>query len=273
MVKIINNLKILLNGNKCALKYSAGEFTHKNIGDALNVYLFEKVFGKEVESYKNLLNVGVPQVYSFIGSVLDNTAVRNLVVMGSGFKSATSKVPVVPKKVIACRGPLTRKKLMDHQLEVPEVYGDPAILLPFFYNPEVTKKYRIGFIPHYSEMDLEIVKYWKEKPDVKYIDVFSKMEDFIQDIKSCDFTISSSLHGVILSHAYGVPSGWIKLSDTLVGGSFKFDDYFNSLNTSFKPMSLERSSKIVDLQPQTTLPETNSLAENLLETFNSAKVF
>lgn len=41
------------------------------------------------------------------------------------------------------RGPVTRNILMDLGYDVPSVYGDPAILLPLFYNPIVEKNMTI----------------------------------------------------------------------------------------------------------------------------------
>jgi pyruvyltransferase len=268
--KGLNNIGVLLDSNKCVLKWSSGSYTTKNIGDVLNKYLFREIFKKEPVNIKKVLNIGIPPVYSFIGSVLDNSAVRNLTVMGSGFKSETSPIPVLPRKVIACRGPLTRKKLLDKGMSsVPESYGDPAILLPDFYNPEVSKKYKMGFIPHYTDKDLPIVRNWMDKSGVKYIDVFSDMETFVKDIKSCDFTISSSLHGVIISHTYGIPSGWVSLSDNLVGGDFKFNDYFQSIGKSYNPLKLESYSNIDEIGKGTILPEMSSMKKDLMECFKS----
>lgn len=271
--KGINNLNILLDDNKCLLKWSSGKLTTKNIGDVLNVYLFKKIFQKDIVNIKQVLNIGVPPVYSFIGSVLDNSAVKNLIVMGSGFKSADSPLPVLPTKIVACRGPLTRQKLLDMGMhDVPEIFGDPAILLPSFYNPDVQKMHKMGFIPHYTDSDLQVVHNWNKKDGVKFIDVFSDMEDFVKDLKSCEFTISSSLHGVIISHAYGIPSAWVKLSDNLVGGDFKFRDYFQSLDTSFDALNLGNFSNVEDLKDECILPEMDSLITKLQSTFDTVKI-
>jgi hypothetical protein len=47
-------------------------------------------------------------------------------------------------------------------------------------------------------------------------------------------TYSSSLHGVIVSHAFGVPSIWMASSKPLHGDGVKFDDYFASCNAKAK---------------------------------------
>ncbi|MDX1760857.1 MAG: polysaccharide pyruvyl transferase family protein [Christiangramia sp.] len=270
--RIINHAGVLADRNKRILKWSSGEFTSNNIGDLLNVYLFEKVFRKEVVSYRDVLNLGVPPVYSFIGSVLDNSAVKNLTVIGSGFKRESSKMPVKPKKVISCRGPLTREKLLQLGLEVPEVYGDPAILLPEFYNPQVEKKVKMGLIPHYVDKDLEIVSKWGNKEDVKLIDVFSGMETFISDIKSCEFTVSSSLHGVILSHAYGIPSAWSPLSDNLAGGGFKFNDYYQSVDAVCEQIHLQRFQSPTEVEQYVSLPELDRTTKKLLKILESVEI-
>ena len=270
--RLKNHVEVLTNKNRRIVKWSSGKYTSNNIGDALNEYLFQKVFGKEVISYRNVLNLGIPPVYSFIGSVLDNSAVKNLTVMGSGFKRETSKMVVKPMKVISCRGPLTRGKLLKMGVEVPEVYGDPAILLPEYYNPTVEKKYKMGLIPHYVDKDLEIVRRWSRNSDVINIDVFSKMESFVSDLKSCDFTASSSLHGVILSHAYGIPSVWVPLSDKLAGGSFKFNDYYQSVNAECKPVHLKNFELPAEVESSTSLPQLGKITEKLMKTLKTIEV-
>lgn len=270
--RVYNHLNVLTDNDKCIVKWSASDTTKTNIGDALNPYLFNKVFGKRPINIKEVLNLGFPPVYSFIGSVLDNSSVKNLIVIGSGFKSEFSKMNIIPKQVIATRGPLTRKKLLNLDLKVPKIYGDPAILLPRYYNPVVNKNFKIGLIPHYVDKDLEVVKFWSKRSEVKMIDVFSSMENFVKDLKSCEFTISSSLHGVILSHAYGIPSVWIKLSNQVAGDGFKFYDYYQSLEINIEPVILENDTSISNLENKSILPDIEKLEDKLFQTLMNAPI-
>lgn len=272
--RIIKHATALVDRDKRIVKWSKGRFTQANVGDVLNEYLFPKVFDKEPVNIGEVINPGFPIVYSFIGSTLDNNSVKSLVVLGSGFKSASSNLPEKPKKVVACRGPLTRKKLIEAGLDVPETYGDPAILLPRYYQPKSSKMYRMGIIPHYVDKDVKELENWRNKPGVKIIDVSSGVEDFVEDINSCDFTISSSLHGVIISHAYGIPSGWVKLSERLAGGAFKFQDYFNSVGVEYDPILLDDFSHIGAFQKKAILPidKLEERAIELAEKFRFLKI-
>ena len=48
-------------------------------------------------------------------------------------------------------------------------------------------------------------------------------------IASCEFIISSSLHGLIAADALNVPNVWMKISNGIIGGNWKFNDYFFSI--------------------------------------------
>jgi pyruvyltransferase len=109
----------------------------------------------------------------------------------------------------------------------PAVYGDPALLAPLVYNPDVEIKHEVGVVLRWSE------KSWlKVKPGkgVKLIDLgTSDVEGVIDQIKSCKKIITSSLHGLIIADTYGIPNAWLS-SSTPKGGEFKFYDYFLSVD-------------------------------------------
>jgi pyruvyltransferase len=198
-----------------------------NFGDAINPILINKLFNCKVMwvDYKYF-----PFKYLVgIGSVLQK-ANKNSFIWGTGFISDSSICYEKPFKIFAVRGPKTRKKLLELGIDCPEVYGDPALLLPKIYTPKVSKKYKLGIIPHYMDMQNKVLDKFKENDSILIIDIKNPNHfQFIDLLYSCEKIASSSLHGLIVADAYGIPSLWIELSNKVKGNGFKFLDYFESV--------------------------------------------
>ncbi|WP_118195462.1 polysaccharide pyruvyl transferase family protein [Albibacterium indicum] len=227
----------------------------QNFGDALNVFLGEYLSKRPVfpSRFVDHDTINGRHFYSVIGSICQQSS-RNTVVWGSGFISSDYNVKsfVKPDRVLASRGPLTRAIYLKNGVDCPEVFGDPALLLPLIYNPEVEAKYEYGFIPHYSDMESEWGKQLRQRTDTLTINMMIGGDyiQFVQKLKSCKKVVVSSLHGLILCHAYQIPVCWVKLSDNLIGGSFKFNDYLLSVNkTTQTPKDLtNKFTNIEDLE-------------------------
>jgi len=207
-----------------------------------------------------------------IGSTIDMLCKKNTEVWGAGIIDQNKPLRCKPSKVYAVRGPLTRKKLLEQGVKCPEVYGDPALLIPHYYKPKVKKKYLFGFIPHRSNLDriddftVDGVRLSKRK-DILVIDLskYDKWTDIVDQICSCENVLSGSLHGLIVAEAYGIPNLWIEYGKSLIGGHFKFHDFFLSISRdrespyiiednelSIKDIKKELSSwelGIINLQP------------------------
>jgi pyruvyltransferase len=191
-----------------------------NWGDALNPWLVSMLSGKGVVMAKE----PYLRKYLVIGSIL-GVANKHDEVWGSGFIKENETLSEGPHKIHAVRGPLTRKALLDSGIPCPEVYGDPALLLPKFFNPDIPKIHDVGVIPHYVEKNHPWVENLRNQAGVNVLDIESGLEEFVRQVKSCRVIASSSLHGLICADAYGIPNAWIKLTDEVIGGDFKFRDY------------------------------------------------
>ena len=124
--------------------------------------------------------------------------------------------------VLAVRGPRTRSQIVG---DCPEVYGDPAIILPLIYQPRPLKRVDIGLIPHVVDQDVMR----SIDPRVNVIDLATtKWRSVVDEICRCEVVLSSSLHGLIVAEAYGIPAVWVKASDRVLGDGFKFHDYYES---------------------------------------------
>jgi pyruvyltransferase len=117
-------------------------------------------------------------------------------------------------------------------IKVPNVFGDPALLLPIFYKPKYidSLKDKIGVIPHIS--NYKTYKYLENDKKYYLINPTNKWKNVINQIYSCKAIISSSLHGLICSDAYNKPNLWLD-QYKLQEGDFKFKDYFGSQNRDY----------------------------------------
>lgn len=198
-------------------------YVTSNVGDNLAPYLIKKISGKP-SVYTPLHSKQLKCIVT--GSIITE-ADENCIVWGAGLANATDKIN--PKaNIMAVRGPLTRKIAQECKIKCPEVYGDPALLLPRFYNPKIDKKYKLGIIPHFVDQ-LFCFEHYKNDDEVKIIDVLLSPEDFVDEVLSCEKIISSSLHGLIISMAYGIPSLWVKFTNGVLGDGTKFNDFFDSV--------------------------------------------
>ncbi len=206
--------------------------------------------------------------YFMIGSILQRST-KNSIIWGSGFISESSVCKEVPKKVLAVRGPLTRKKLLDQGIACPKIYGDPALLLPEVYPITNQKsKYKLGIIPHFLDKNDAGLKKFANNLDIKIIDIQNKNPlKVVDDMLQCEKIISSSLHGIIISDAYQIPSVWTQFSKPIGDDNFKFLDYFASVGR--KDRSPFIFNEFVDLDDILNVFEDYEIEINLEDLKNS----
>lgn len=198
-----------------------------NFGDYLSLKLVERIVGQSIgikinEKQKKLLAVG-----SILARACDGDIVWGSGISGKRFKK--TDYTFTNLDIRAVRGPLTRQFIMKNfNIFCPEVYGDPVLLLPYFF-PEFKKKqspsYDYIIIPHYTEQ--------KMFPKKKYKNVVYPTEPWnvvIEKILDSKLVISSSLHGIIVAEAYNIPARWLRVSEN--EPPFKYEDYYAGTNRS-----------------------------------------
>lgn len=231
----------------------------ENYGDLLSPYIIQKLSGCKivhknyfVGNWRSHLYYFLKEILHFdfclhcdylfpfetnivgIGSIL-MFGNRKSKIWGSGFMSVSEKCRF--GKVYAVRGQYSLNKLRKqikegYPISISEnvALGDPGLLLPMLIVPS-EKKHKIGIVPHFSE-----IEYFRYNFGDRYhiIDLRSSdIEAVTKDITSCERILSSSLHGIIVAHAYNIPALWMEYtgleSDTK---GFKFRDYFSSVGIS-----------------------------------------
>lgn len=214
-----------------------------------------------VEKKKHLLTVGSGAAKSY----------QNMTIWGSGverelpqrFRRFFQKSWYRKLDIRAVRGPKSREYLMRLGHKVPEVYGDPAILMPLIYSDLTgggNEWYDISIIPQ-----LVTEKGIREKyPDAHIISMNTNdYKSVIDQIVQSKLIISSSLHGVILADAYGVPSVWYRGLGKDI--DFKYLDYYAS--TGRKPETIPTTIEEAMNTKPLPLPDLKPLQEGLLKSF------
>ncbi len=194
----------------------------KNFGDTLTPIIVKYFTGQDVQFAERKVRGKLIAVGSVIVALRANDIVWGTGSIRAGGKGCIKQPPGA--KFLALRGPLTWNLIQGADQNIPQVFGDPAILLPLIYNPKIEKIHKVGVIPHRVEKAemIEKIKTWGHY----FIDIDLPWQEFIREVLSCEEIISSSLHGIVTAEAYGIPAKWAVFSDKIIGGKFKYNDYF-----------------------------------------------
>jgi len=221
----------------------------RNWGDHINpifssFFTDRKIISVDIDAFNKYMrnkNDIKQDNYLGIGSVLHH-ANSNSIVWGSGLQEPVDVI-TNPKEITAVRGPLTKKALKNINISCPDVFGDPALLIPRFYQPiKQTKKYTLGVISHIKDIDAEVFLPYKNNPSVKFISMRKCGLKLIDEVMECENIISTSLHGLVIADAYEIPVCWIKVSDNIPGKDFKFRDYHESLGLNINEALMLRGN-------------------------------
>lgn len=218
-----------------------------NFGDLLGPAIVERIvrdscLGPAASSARNLLTVG-----SIMGLAEDRD-----VVWGTGVnaKVAVESHVFSELDVRAVRGPRTAAFLRARDIHVPEVFGDPALLVPQLF-PEwapVATHRKLGVLPNFHDFTR-----YRSHPDV--ISPIGSPDDVIREIVACEAIVASSLHGVIIAEAFGIPAVAIESG---VEHPFKYLDYFEGTGRPEVPLvaDFDEALRLVRSSSWPTLEES-----------------
>jgi pyruvyltransferase len=230
----------------------------ENLGDYLSEVVVSHFAPKDKKPKKNKKKT----LYA-VGSILGMRC-QDAVVWGSGLIN-TQELRLVNNKIAsldicAVRGPKTREELLKIGKKCPPVCGDPAILMPFIFMPQVTqKKYKVTLIPHY----VDTITLIPTSSDMHTLHILTKdYQDFITQICQSELVISSSLHGIILAETYGVPAVLLLPEGR---NTFKYEDWYYS--TGRYDITIARSvEEALSVKPM-ALPDLSKMQKDLVAAF------
>ena len=162
----------------------------RNFGDEIGPLLVRALVGDRADQ-------GDARLIS-VGSVLQFASPGD-VVWGAGINGKVRQRVRYPLDVRSVRGPLTRAVLLGNGVRVPEVYGDPALLVPSLFSsirPDGAGGMLV--VPNLNELER-----------VSGDEVLSPLGDplaIAARIAGSGFVVASSLHALVIADAYGIPA-------------------------------------------------------------------
>lgn len=207
-----------------------------NFGDDLSPMIVSRIIGKQVDVCSRETS---PKLLA-LGSII-HFANNDDILWGTGVNGKIRhKVQkgVHSLDVRAVRGPRSRKVLIRHGIDCPEIYGDPALLLPDLF-PEYKAQGGEGvkIICHYHDHQKML------KMGLDFIPAWQSVEDVIAEICRADMVVSSSLHGVIVAEALGIPAVYLRISRR--EHLLKYKDYYEGTGRKLKfARSVKKALKI-----------------------------
>lgn len=157
-----------------------------------------------------------------VGSVM-HFARKGDVVWGTGVNGKASNGSIHGDQrldVRAVRGPWTAAFMTARGIEVPEVYGDPALLLPRLM-PELETWRRVRgaevlVVPNLNDVGSTPSGDWTTQLPTE------PLRTVLRAIAGASFVVGSSLHAVVVADALGIPA---RLVSSPTEHLFKYRDY------------------------------------------------
>lgn len=222
-----------------------------NFGDLLGPRIVARMheslqLGKEKSPRQRMLAVG---------SIL-HLAEENDVVWGAGINGKVPRDAFPALDIRALRGPLTADRLKRNGMDVPSVFGDPALLLPALWSDkELGVERGTGgtvLVPNLHD---------RSRFPRDAVDPRGDLWACVRRVASATRVVSSSLHGIVVAEAYGVPA---VLVASPTEPRFKYEDYYLGTGRSL-PAVAETWRHALDIEPAPPISTWQSSA--LLDAF------
>jgi glycosyltransferase involved in cell wall biosynthesis len=169
-------------------------------------------------------------------------------IWGTGFiqeKQCKNEFFIKNVNIHALRGKLSKARseaILGRTLDEIAL-GDPGLLISRAITvSKVKKKYDVGVIPHYVDKNSDLLNKIKlQNKSYKIIDVQKNTHQICKEICECRMILSSAMHGLVAADSYGIPNRWIRFSDDILGGNYKFHDYYSVFDIEgLEPIDLRK---------------------------------
>ena len=206
------------------------------------------------------------------------------------YRKYQTYVKSVPQ-FFAIRGPLSAMRVEQAGLDLNAgrknkslATGDPGILMPYLYHPKKKaehQRFKLGIVIHQDqgivEKSLQELVQERYRDQVTVINILrqgdNELEQFVDELCACDKIASTSLHGLIVAQAYGIPVLFLQSEECPLQkhSTFKFDDYCQGVaEKNFEPYRFTLHEGLISQLLNADFrdpPNLRAACNNLLEAF------
>lgn len=237
-----------------------------NFGDWIGPYLYRARTGR-MPLYRRPSARNVTTTLATVGSISELIH-EDCVVWGCGMLTRAARIRR-PHRTLAVRGPLTRARYLELGHPCPEVFGDPAILLPRYLDGAKRRRGPLAVVPNFKHLP-EARGLLEGRPGVTLVDPRRPVEEVVAELTSCEHVVASSLHGLIVAHAYGIPAVHVDFASSMDGDGVKFEDYYRSGGIAELPPPVRvtgrsTASELCEAAERAPVPDLETLVPGLLD--------
>ncbi len=214
-----------------------------NYGDWLSPYIVNKLSGRAVELV-NPQSKSVNDKHLFMVGSIGKFIHDNSIVLGTGISRKENDLnSQADYKMV--RGPYTRESVLANGGSCPEIYGDPAIVLPRLYtskNKRSAASDRLLLVRHFMHLDIDLVLPETMDETSIFASHPKHIEAFIDILHDYSGVVTSAMHCFITCQAYGIPCALVTFDEksaAVHGDGMKYRDYLAGAGLAeFDPISL-----------------------------------
>lgn len=196
-----------------------------------------------------------------VGSIVSRAAAGDILA-GVGLKEPRVRKGF-PREITiwGLRGPLTLEILRERGFSSQSLafLADPGLLAGTIW-PKTHNEGSSGWvlIPHYRDFQ-RYSRIAKRYPELTIQSPDQEPSEIAQSIRQSEGVISSSLHGIIFAHSYGLPA--IALRPPPLEGNFKYQDYAATVNWKLRfANSIEEA---LSMRAGARVPDTSQLVASI----------
>lgn len=208
-------------------------YKQANFGDALNLWMWQKLIPNIFDDDSSVAFMG-------LGTLLNESYQRRVqkanqkIIFSTGVGYGKILQLDSSYTIYCLRGPLSAQAL---QVPTELAITDGAILVRRLFKGDNHKKNQFAYMPHY-ELAGEGWNQVCKQLGFGYIDPRWSVEKVLEGISQTEILLAEAMHGAIIADALRIP--WIPIVTNNTILNFKWQDWCQSLDLEYQPITIER---------------------------------